>query len=53
MGGFWSARPDGDSGEKVIAVGLLIMAGADLDLIAAAFELGRERGSTVTNVRRS
>jgi hypothetical protein len=29
----------------MVAVGLLVMAGADLDLIPASFALGHQRGS--------
>ena len=45
MGGWWAANPGGQQGEHVVAVGLLVMAGADLDLFPASFALGHQRGS--------
>jgi hypothetical protein len=51
MGGWWAANPGGHQGDRMVAVGLLVMAGADLDLIPASFALGHKRGSTVTNIR--
>ena len=52
MGGSWAANPADHQGDRMVAVGLLVMAGADLDLIPASFALGHQRGSTVTNIRR-
>jgi hypothetical protein len=51
MGGWWAAHPGSQQGDHMVAVGLLVMAGADLDLIPASFALGHKRGSTVTNIR--
>jgi hypothetical protein len=51
MGGSWAANPGGHQGDRMVAVGLLVMAGADLDLIPVSFALGHQRGSTVTNTR--
>jgi hypothetical protein len=45
MGGWWAANPGGQQGDRMVAVGLLVMAGADLDLIPASFALGHQRGS--------
>jgi hypothetical protein len=43
MGGVWSAAPEGQSGDYVVAFGLLLMAGADHDRIAEWVEVGRRR----------
>jgi hypothetical protein len=43
MGGWWAANPGGQQGDRMVAVGLLVMAGADLDLIPASFALGHQR----------
>jgi hypothetical protein len=45
MCGWWAANPGGQQGDRMVAVGLLVMAGADLDLIPASFALGHQRGS--------
>ena len=43
MGGYWSATSATQSGDYVVAFGLLIMAGADHNRIAEWVELGRQR----------
>lgn len=43
MGGYWSATSATQSGDYVVAFGLLIMAGADHARIAEWVELGRLR----------
>ena len=44
MVGAWSARVD--TGDHLVAAGLLVLAGADHDRIARWVEVGRERAST-------
>jgi hypothetical protein len=39
----WSARPDLDTGHRVPAAGLLVVAGADLDALAEWVDEGRRR----------
>jgi hypothetical protein len=43
MGGYWSGTSDTQSGDYVVAFGLLIMAGADHARIVDWVELGRRR----------
>jgi hypothetical protein len=44
MAGAWTARVD--TGDHLVAAGLLVLAGADHDRIARWVEVGRERAST-------
>jgi hypothetical protein len=44
MAGAWTARVD--TGDHLVAAGLLVLAGADHDQIARWVEVGRERAST-------
>jgi hypothetical protein len=44
MAGAWSARVD--TGDYLLAAGLLVLAGADHDLIARWVDVGRERMMT-------
>jgi len=44
MAGWWSVRVNG--GGDAVAVGLLVLAGADHDLIARWVKVGRERAMT-------
>jgi hypothetical protein len=44
MAGAWSARVD--TGDYLLAAGLLVLAGADHDLIARWVDVGRERTMT-------
>jgi hypothetical protein len=46
MGGYWSATSATQSGDYVVAFGLLIMAGADHDRIAEWVDVGRKRGQS-------
>jgi hypothetical protein len=44
MAGAWSSRVE--TGDYLLAAGLLVLAGADHDLIARWVEVGRERATT-------
>jgi len=46
MGGYWSGTSATQSGDYVVAIGLLIMASADHNRIAEWVEVGRQRAMT-------